>query len=306
MNRIDELKRQYKLTEEDNEKIFIEQIKPQVFSKEYKPSDNPIAIICGGQSGSGKVAAMSEAKKEHKDATIITTDDYKPHHPQSEHLKKTYPIEYIPIVDQDAGIWTGKCLKEAINNKYSFIFEGTLKNTRILKRLEECKNQGFTVEVKVMATSNIESLLSVFERYEKEVEVIGNGRMVSVKQHNDAYYNVPDTVKAIEESPFCDIITVYGRGESPTTPRLVYSSVQNNNIYNSAFDALNGEREKNKQKVLPTVDERLESLTTKMQRGINQTEYENFASLLNELSKTTNKDYKEVLENIGKKKQNKM
>ena len=302
MNNIEELKKQYKLTEEENEKIFEEQIKPQVFSSEFKPSSKPIAIIAGGQSGSGKVAAISQGKLEHPEATIITTDDYKPHHPQSEHLKKTYPIEYIPIVDQDAGIWTGKCLKEAISNKYSFIFEGTLKNTRILERMKECKEQGFIVEVKVMATSNIESLLSIFERYEKEVEIIGNGRIVSVDQHNDAYYNVPDTLKAIEESPYCDIITVYGRGETPTKPKLVYSSLSKNSKYQTAVEALEQERKENLSLTLPTIDERLEKLADKMQLRTSEREYENFSQLLSEIHKQTGKDYQSLLKKVEKKK----
>ena len=63
---------------------------------------------------------------------LITTDEYKPYHPNAIEIARKYPTEYVEIVEQDAGPWTGSIMKKAIDDRHNFIFEGTLKNDRIL------------------------------------------------------------------------------------------------------------------------------------------------------------------------------
>lgn len=54
-------------------------------------------------------------------------------------IAKKYPTKYVEIVEQDASNSTGRILKKAIKDKYNFIFEGTLKNERILNRISEMR-----------------------------------------------------------------------------------------------------------------------------------------------------------------------
>ena len=284
MHNVDELKKQYKLSDEDNERIFNEYIKPLVFGQ-IKPSIKPAAIFGGGQSGSGKFSVMSCAARENNNICIITADDYKPFHPQSEYLKKTYPVEYVPIVDQDAGIWTAKALKYAIENRYSFIFEGTFKNDRVIERMKECKENGFRVEVKVMATSSLESLLSIFERYEKEIEYNGTGRLVSIKQHDEAYNNIINTIKNILNSGYCDAINVYGRGISPFNPKYVFSSSKGMSNFLDSVDYIENERVVNEKNTINTISSRISKLNEQMSnRKISETEYLNYEMLLKRMS----------------------
>ena len=233
------IKEIYKLTTEEHQEIY-RLIEDEVFS-EVSPSKNPIAIIVGAQPGAGKGAVISFSKNElendGKDAIIITTDEYKPYHPRGIEIAKKYPTEYVHIVEQDAGAWTGQVLNKSIQEGYNFIFEGTLKNDRIMQRIKEMKEHGFKVKVRVLAVPKLESLISIHERYQQQIESIGWGRLISIDHHNQAYNGVPSTVDKIEKSGLCTV-EVYVRGKEISKPEMVYSSEEPNEAYPTARIAL--------------------------------------------------------------------
>ena len=192
------IKDKYKLSEEEHNKIYKE-IEKEVFVNST-PQDEPIAIIVGGQPGCGKGGVIAYTKNQveanGKCIILITTDEYKPYHPNAIEIARKYPTEYVEIVEQDAGPWTGSIMKKAIDDKHNFIFEGTLKNDRILDRIQELKQNGFNVTVRVLAVPRLESLLTVHERYEKQMEVLTYGRLISIEHHNKAYDGIPAVLQA--------------------------------------------------------------------------------------------------------------
>ena len=254
-------KEKYKLSSEEHQKIYI-QIEEAVFNGVGK-AEHPVAIIAGGQSGSGKGALISYSKKQVEQTgtniIIISTDEYKPFHPSAIELAKMHPINYVEIIEQDAGPWTGQVLKKAINEKYNFIFEGTLKNDRILDRIKELKENGFRVIVRVLAVPRLESLLSVHERYQNQMEKIGFGRLISVAQHNEEYEGVPQTVDKIEKTGLCKV-EVYKRGTEITEPIRIYSSDDKEKKFASARMAIVEGRRAEERKAYLTAPARIEEL----------------------------------------------
>ena len=87
------IKSKYKLSKEANEEIC-SQIKGEIFDK-VKSEKKPLAIIVGGQSGAGKGSLISYSKHQveqtGKNITIITTDEYKPYHPNAIEIARKYP-----------------------------------------------------------------------------------------------------------------------------------------------------------------------------------------------------------------------
>lgn len=256
-----EIKEKYKLPQTLHDEIY-KKIEKEVFYKS-KTEEQPIAIIVGGQSGAGKGAVISysknEIEEEGKNIVIITTDEYKPYHPQAIEIAKKYPTDYVEIIDQDAGLWTGQILKKAIDEKYNFIFEATLKNDRIMDRINELNQQGFKVIVRALAVPELESLLSVHERYEKQIENIGVGRLISVERHNNAYIGVPQVVDKIEKSGLCTV-EIFKRGEKINEPQKIYSSDAKDERYPTARIALEECRESEKYKIQMNAKYRIEKL----------------------------------------------
>lgn len=255
------IKDKYKLSEEEHNKIYKE-IEKEVFVNST-PQDEPIAIIVGGQPGCGKGGVIAYTKNQveanGKCIILITTDEYKPYHPNAIEIARKYPTEYVEIVEQDAGPWTGSIMKKAIDDKHNFIFEGTLKNDRILDRIQELKQNGFNVTVRVLAVPRLESLLTVHERYEKQMEVLTYGRLISIEHHNKAYDGIPAVVDKIEKSGLCTV-EVYLRGDEIGKQVKVYSSKEKNERFPTARIALEEYRKSEGKETIKTAKTRVNKL----------------------------------------------
>ena len=255
------IKEKYKLSEEEHNEIY-KRIETEVF-RNSTPDDQPIAVIVGGQPGCGKGGVISytqnEAKANGKCIILITTDEYKPYHPNAIEIARKYPTEYVEIVEQDAGPWTGSIMEKAIDDRYNFIFEGTLKNDRILDRIKELKQNGFSVIVRALAVPRLESLLTVHERYQKQMEVLTYGRLISIDHHNKAYDGIPAVVDKIEKSGLCTV-EIYLRGKTIGKPIKVYSSAEENERFSTARIALEEYRKSEAQTVTVTAKTRVEKL----------------------------------------------
>ena len=268
------IKEKYKLSEKEHNEIY-KKIEKEVF-RNSTPDDQPIAVIVGGQPGCGKGGVISytqsEAKTNGKCIILITTDEYKPYHPNAIEIARKYPTEYVEIVEQDAGPWTGSIMKKAIDDRYNFIFEGTLKNDRILERIKELKQNGFSVTVRALAVPKLESLLTVHERYQKQMEVLNYGRLISIEHHNKAYDGIPAVVDKIEKSGLCTV-EVYLRGKTMEKPIKVYSSKEENESFPTARIALEEYRKSEAQAVLTTANTRLAKLRKNfIERNANESE----------------------------------
>lgn len=288
-----EVKENYKLPKVIHNEIY-KKIEKEVFCIS-KPEKQPIAIIVGGQSGSGKGSVISYSKnqveKTGKDIVIITTDEYKPYHPQAIEIAKKYPTQYVEIIEQDSGAWTGKILKKAIDKKYNFIFECTLKNDRIMERIKELNQQGFKVIVRALAVSELESLLSIHERYSIQIENIGFGRLISVEHHNSAYNGIPQVIDKIEKSKLCTI-EIFKKGEKINKPIKIYSSDVKDRRYPTARIALEEVRKSEKYKTHLTAKQRIEKLK-KSYKERNATEQEFYE--LQKLEEILNKDLEQTI-----------
>ena len=255
------IKDKYKLSEKEHNKIYKE-IEKEVFVNST-PQDEPIAIIVGGQPGCGKGGVIAYTKNQveanGKCIILITTDEYKPYHPNAIEIARKYPTEYVEIVEQDAGPWTGSIMKKAIDDKHNFIFEGTLKNDRILDRIQELKQNGFNVTVRVLAVPRLESLLTVHERYEKQMEVLTYGRLISIEHHNKAYDGIPAVVDKIEKSGLCTV-EVYLRGDEIGKPVKVYSSKEKKERFPTARIALEEYRKAEGKETIKTAKTRVNKL----------------------------------------------
>ena len=293
----EEILKKYKLTEEEHNE-FYNTIK-RIYVGGKTPQKNPISVIVGGQTGAGKSGILGYSSKMFEDdnVIIINSDEIKPFHPKSEEIAKLYPELYTKITDQESNTWTSRLFEELRREKYNIIFEGTMKNNRIAdESITELKKLGYTVIVRGIAVCDLESRISILERYEGQVDTKGWGRLVVPAHHNQTYVGMPNTIDYIEQNKMYDVLEIYARGENPSQPILVYSNhnktskqkieeslkdkkyvskISRKFGYESAKDAVTGSREEEYAQIIPKAKERLKSVLDSMnKRGASTVEKE--------------------------------
>lgn len=238
------------------------------------------AFVLGGQTGAGKSGLVNmifqEAKKNSQGIFLIDDDQFRKFYPRYEEIMAECPEFSTILTAKGSGPVTPKVMKYASDNGLNFIFDGTMKNPRILDTASKWKD--YNVSYKIMATSRIESLISIFER-NAYLRQNGFGRPISVEAHDETYNGIEGTIKKLEqEQPDADI-EIYIRGNnSDRIPRLIYSPKQKG-MYRNAAEALLQGRERDRKRVLLTdIDERIANLEA-AERVLNSVEKAELLSL---------------------------
>ena len=324
---MDENKKQilekYKLTEEEHKQYY--EIIKRIYTGGKIPVENPIAVIIGGQTGAGKSGVIGYSTKMFKDENviIINSDEIKPFHPKSEEIAKLYPQMYTEITDQESNTWTSQLFEELRREKYNIIFEGTMKNNRIAdESIPELQNLGYTVVVRGITTCDLESRMSILERYEGQVRTKGWGRLVTTDHHNQTYEGMPNTIEYIEDTGKYDILEIFARGDLPDQPINIYSAHNSKSSkkidlalkgksavskytrrfgYKDAKTAVWGARQEEYDRVIPTLHSRIKAVLDSMNtRKANDGEKGMVLDLMKEyqtIIKKSNKEFSEGNEN---------
>lgn len=211
------------------------------------------AVVLGGQAGAGKGSlsslAIREFDKKGKSIILIDDDQYRKFYPKEkrEAILKECPEFYTKLTALGSSSITPKIMKYASDRGINFIFDGTLKNKRIIQTAMNWKN--YDVNWKIMATSKLESLISVFER-NKKLKNEGDCRFLTVDVHNETYLGIEDTLMFLESMDDIGKIQVYSRGEVEENPVLVYDSFEKNGKYRTAVAALRETRKEDKKRTI--------------------------------------------------------
>ena len=207
-------------------------------------SDNDSrAVVLGGQTGAGKTGLSILAKMEFAERGqqlyIIDDDMYRHFYPRADEILKECPEHFTIISAMGSGPVTPKIMKYASDKGLNFLFDGTLKNPRIINTAMSWPN--YKIDWMIMATSKKESLLSIFERNE-ELRQIKQARLITVDAHNETYIGLEPTLMQLENIPDVGRIRVFSRGENHGLPILQYDSTTKQGKYFSAYHALRAER----------------------------------------------------------------
>ena len=319
----EEILKKYKLTDEEHEQYY--QTIKRIYTGGKIPVNNPIAVIIGGQTGAGKSGIIGYSTKMFTDENviIINSDEIKPFHPKSEEIAKLYPDMYTIITDQESNTWTSKLFEELRREKYNIIFEGTMKNNRIAdESITELQKLGYTIVVRGIATCDLESRMSILERYEGQVSTKGWGRLVTTDHHNQTYSGMPNTIEYIENTGKYDVLEIFARGETPDQPINVYAShndlekekikraLENKKaiskytrkfVYKDAKSAVLGARDEEYDRVIATLPPRIKGILESMEkRNASNEEKAIVLELMNECKAKLQKKKDNIKENIDK------
>lgn len=286
---LEEILERYKLTNEEHDYLY--NIIKRIWTLQKYPVSNPIAVIIGGQTGAGKSGIISYSQKMFEDGNvvIINSDEIKPFHPKSEEIAKEYPELYTVITDQESNTWTSKLFEDTRNEGYNIIFEGIMKNNRVAdEAIVQLLDKGYTVIVRGLAVCDLESRLSIHERYEAQLASKGWGRLVVTDHHNQTYNGMPDTIDYIEHNERYDILEIFKRGKIPDEPELIYAKCNENTSekinkaietksfvskttkkygYQNAKSSVLEARKEDYERVLPTCEERFKEIKRYMNKA---------------------------------------
>lgn len=285
---LDEIKKKYKLSDEEyNEKYNL--IK-KIFFKDKTSMNRPIAIIVGGQTGAGKGLLISNGKKQFEDdnVIIINSDEFKPFHPKASEIAEKYSTYFTKVTDQETNTWTSNLFDEAIQNKYNIIFEGTMKNTRIISTIQKLQENGYKVIVKALAVPFPDSLTAIHERYEEQLQTKGWGRLVTIEHHDESYNGMPKTINEIEKQEAFDELDIYSK-DFNNNLSLEYKHIKNektNNVYDSAEDAIIQIRDEKMNKIIDNIKIRIDKLQQIWKnKTLSEDEKKQISSLLERINK---------------------
>lgn len=202
----------YKLTKDENRRFFEEHIKARL-EAQTKAVDTPHFVLIGGQSGAGKSHLTSTVITDlKKNAVVLDADNFRPMHPSYKRMVKANPSGTFEAARDDVNAWLKQAAEWARTNKRNVIMDGTLREKgHISNEIKAYKNDGYKIELNLIATHERFSHTSIFERYEGGIKSTGIGRYVDPAFHKAAYDAIPGTVKDIEDNKRVERIRVWNR-----------------------------------------------------------------------------------------------
>jgi hypothetical protein len=205
----------YRLSEDEHQAIFDRRIKPEIFAT-AKTVDRPVAVIFGGQPGSGKSAAVDAAVQSlagRGGAVQVIGDDLRPYHPAYASLMQRDDKTAAFYTDRDSGRWVEKSIAYAKEHRLNLVIEGTMRSPAVVAdTMKGLRQAGYEIDARALAVNELLSWQGVMQRYEAQKQDRGAGRMTAPHSHRDAYNGMPDTLERIERERLADRVTVYRRG----------------------------------------------------------------------------------------------
>jgi hypothetical protein len=177
-------------------------------------SDNPVAILLGGQPASGKSRLTTRAQENHpeKDFLIINGDKFRAYHPGYSELVKDV-LAYSEKTQIFSNVFTEKLIEEAQKRKLNVIVEGTMRNRDVpLNTAKTFKDARFRVEAYAISAPDLFSEIGIYSRYQKEVDATGSGRLSDIHSHNEAVKGLIFSVNALFHNNAVDKIVIYSFG----------------------------------------------------------------------------------------------
>ena len=191
---IEKLMIEYALTPEEH-KIALEKTRHYCFGGKY-PVKNPKFFVVVAQTGGGKSSLTAQILRDNPNTVVIDSDAFKAFNPRKDEIIKKYPTLYGYLTRIDGYMHRDEIYEEAVNNGYNILMEiaPSSKDKLFCINLEELHSKGYTIEEDFLAVSEINSLISVHERYEGQIEAdMDSPKLTELKRARDSY-NAVDLV----------------------------------------------------------------------------------------------------------------
>ena len=196
-------------TDEEFQKAFQQILK--FYKSRYSSQENPKAFLLGGQPGAGKSALENMINIENRYVSI-SGDDYRKFHPLYDKLNKIYGKDASKYTQKWSGEMVEYLLKEARKEKWNVILEGTLRKAELpIREAKDFKENGYSVELWVVAVKPEKSYLATLQRYEEMIVRCRIPRMTPKEHHDLVVNDIGDNLEIIYNSKAFDNIKLFDR-----------------------------------------------------------------------------------------------
>lgn len=171
---IAELMLKYALSQEEHAEV-LEEIREYCF-KDKVPTDKsisrPKAFLVIAQTGAGKSNLSMKIKKDNPNVVTVDSDAFKTFNPNKEEIKEKYQQWFGYLTGLDAYIHRDEIYNEALSRGFDILIEIAPSTKELLFNVDfdELEQNGYDIEAYILSVSEENSLLSVHERYEGQIE----------------------------------------------------------------------------------------------------------------------------------------
>ena len=189
--------------------------------------EKPLAFILGGQPASGKSKLAKEfmGKFSNDNILFVNGDIYREFHPNRQELINN-PLLYSKETQIFSNVFTENLIREAIENKYNIMVEGTMRNPQVpYNTAKMFKENGYEVEILAISAPSVFTELGLYNRYQEEINFQGWGRLAEIESHNSAVTGILSSLDLLYNEKAADKIHLYSY---QAEKHIVSFSLQNN------------------------------------------------------------------------------
>lgn len=193
------------------------------------PVKNPKIAIVAAQTGSGKSNLTARLLREDDNYIFVDSDKYKHYRYDAQKIAKEYQVLYPFLTAPDGYDCADNIYQYAIDNQYNIIKETAPSANKGLLgvNLEDVIEKGYTVFVHILAVGELNSILSLHERYEKQIlSGLRTAKLTGLNRHDESYNALIKNVESLIGNSEIKQINVYKRGtkENNFEPIMLYPS----------------------------------------------------------------------------------
>ena len=207
------------------EEIYLRERKDLL--SDLTPQEKPLAFILGGQPASGKSKLAKEFMGNFSNDNIlfVNGDIYREFHPNRQELINN-PLSYSKETQIFSNVFTENLIREAIENKYNIMVEGTMRNPQVPYNTAKIfKENGYEVEILAISAPSVFTELGLYNRYQEEINFQGWGRLAEIESHNSAVTRILSSLDLLYNEKTADKIHLYSY---QAEKHIVSFSLQNN------------------------------------------------------------------------------
>ncbi|QPN33412.1 zeta toxin family protein [Diaphorobacter sp. JS3051] len=204
---------EFALAAEQRRAIYEALIRPQYLDCSARGLARPVAVITGGQPGSGKSALRRNAEQAlapQGGAALSDPDELRRFHPRFMEFNALDDMSTASMTQADASAWARQLLADAIAERRNIILDRTLGSPGQLAQMADAlQAAGYDIRIEAMAVRSEVSAVRIFYRYEHERALYGYGRFTPPAFHDQAYAGLPDTLARAQQAGLAGSISLY-------------------------------------------------------------------------------------------------